>query len=56
MRIISDTKFRHQLAETIDSVVADHVPVIITRERDKPAVVLMSFEDFAAYEKTSSSS
>jgi antitoxin YefM len=36
----------------IDSVNADHEPVIITRDRGKPAAVLMSVEDFASYEET----
>lgn len=27
-------------------------PVIITRDRGKPSAVLMSLEDFAAYEET----
>jgi antitoxin YefM len=31
---------------------ADHEPVIITRDRGKPAAVLMSVEDFASYEET----
>ena len=31
----------------------DHQPVVITRERGKPAAVLISLEDFASYEETS---
>jgi antitoxin YefM len=27
-------------------------PIIITRDRGKPAAVLMSLEDFASYEET----
>ena len=30
----------------------DHEPVIITRDRGKPAAVLMSLEDYASYEET----
>ncbi len=30
---------------------ADHEPVIITRDRGKPAGVLMSLEDFASFEE-----
>ena len=31
---------------------ADHQPVIITRDPGKPAAVLMSLDDFTAYEET----
>jgi antitoxin YefM len=40
------------LAATLDSVIDDHTPVIITRDRGKPAAVLMSLEDFASDEET----
>jgi antitoxin YefM len=33
-------------------VTDDHAPLLITRERGKPAAVLMSVEDFASYEET----
>jgi antitoxin YefM len=36
----------------LDSVTEDHTPVIITRDRGKPAAVLMSLEDYASYEET----
>lgn len=36
----------------LDSVTADHAPVLITRDKGKPAAVLMSLEDFASYEET----
>ncbi len=36
----------------LDSVIADHEPVIITRDRGKPSAVLMSLEDFASFEET----
>ncbi len=36
----------------IDTAAADHEPVLITRDRGKPAAVLMSLEDFASYEET----
>jgi len=52
MRTTSYSELRRNLATTLDSVVADHDPVIITRDRGKPAAVLMSLEDFAAYEET----
>ena len=52
MRITSYSELRRTLAATPDSVVEDHAPVIITRDRGKPAAVLMSLEDFASYEET----
>jgi antitoxin YefM len=52
MRTTSYSELRQNLAATLDSVTDDHTPVIITRDRGKPAAVLMSFDDFAAYEET----
>lgn len=36
----------------LDQVTDDHEPVVITRDRGRPAAVLMSLEDFASYEET----
>jgi antitoxin YefM len=52
MKTTSYSELRRNLAAALDSVTADHEPVIITRERGKPAAVLMSIEDFASYEET----
>jgi len=52
MRTTSYSELRRNLAATLDSVVDDHAPVLITRDRGKPAAVLMSLEDFASYEET----
>jgi antitoxin YefM len=52
MKIISYSELRRNLAGTIDRVNADHEPVIITRDRGKPAAVLMSLEDYASFEET----
>ncbi len=52
MRTKSYSELRRNLAAELDSVTADHEPVIITRDRGKPAAVLMSLEDFAAYEES----
>jgi antitoxin YefM len=52
MRTTSYSELRRNLAATLDSVTDDHAPVIITRDRGKPAAVLMSLEDFASYEET----
>lgn len=48
---MSYSQFRAQLAKTLDEVNDDHKPVIITRQNGKPAIV-MSVEDFKAYEET----
>lgn len=52
MRTTSYSEFRRNLAGTIDRAVADHEPVMITRDGGKPSAVLMSLEDFASYEET----
>ena len=52
MRVTSYSEFRRNLASALDSVSADHEPLIITRDRGKPAAVLISLEDFASYEET----
>lgn len=51
MDLISYTTVRAKLAETMDQVNDDHRPVIITRQRGKPAV-LISLEDFNSYVET----
>ncbi|WP_301003872.1 type II toxin-antitoxin system prevent-host-death family antitoxin [Arsukibacterium sp.] len=48
---MSYSAFRAQLATTLDKVNDDHKPVLITRQNGKPAV-LISLEDFQAYEET----
>jgi antitoxin YefM len=51
MDTLSYSAFRSQLAGTLDKVNDDHKPILITRQNGKPAVV-MSLEDFQAYEET----
>ncbi|WP_026349360.1 type II toxin-antitoxin system Phd/YefM family antitoxin [Arsukibacterium perlucidum] len=51
MDTMSYSAFRAQLATTLDKVNDDHKPVLITRQNGKPAV-LISLEDFQAYEET----
>lgn len=51
MDAISYTAARKNLAKTMDRVAEDHTPVIITRQNGA-AAVLMSLEDFNAYEET----
>lgn len=48
----SYSELRKNLAAMLDSVEANHEPVVITRDKGKPAAVLMSLEDFASYEET----
>lgn len=51
MDVISYTAVRAKLAEAMDKVNDDHRPVMITRRRGKPAV-LISLEDFNSYVET----
>lgn len=51
MDAISYTQARAQLAKTMDKVHRDHAPVIITR-RNGPAVVMVSLQDYNAWEET----
>jgi antitoxin YefM len=52
MQSTSYSELRRNLAAVLDRVNADHEPVIITRDKGKPSAILMSLEDFAAYEET----
>jgi len=49
----SSSDLRKNLSAMLERVTADHEPIVITRDKGKPAVVLMSLEDFASYEETS---
>ena len=51
MRTISYTAARETLAATMDEVVADHVPVIITRSGSS-SVVMLSLNDYESMEET----
>ncbi|WP_221801643.1 type II toxin-antitoxin system Phd/YefM family antitoxin [Oceanobacter mangrovi] len=51
MDTISYSSFRSQLSSVLDKVNDDHKPMMITRQNGKAAVV-MSLEDFHAYEET----
>lgn len=51
MEVMSYTAFRAELAKTLDFVADNHKPVMITRQNGQHAVV-MSLEDFSAYEET----
>jgi antitoxin YefM len=51
MENISYSAFRSRLAKMLDKVNEDHAPLLVTRQNGSPAV-LMSLEDFSAYEET----
>ncbi|MER0214965.1 MAG: type II toxin-antitoxin system prevent-host-death family antitoxin [Nitrosomonas sp.] len=51
MDAISYTAVRANLAQTMEQVCNDHLPVIITRKGAAP-VVLISLEDYQALEET----
>ena len=51
MDAISYTAARANLAKTMEKVCNDHDPVIITRKRESP-VVMLSLEDYQSMEET----
>lgn len=51
MDVMSYSSLRSNLASALDKVNEDHVSILITRQNGKPAVI-MSLEDFKAYEET----
>lgn len=51
METISYSSLRSNLSKSIDKVNEDHVPLVITRQKGKSAV-LMSLEDYKSYEET----
>lgn len=51
MNTITYTSARGNLAKTMTKVCDDHSPVIITRKTAQP-VVMMSLEDYEAFEET----
>jgi antitoxin YefM len=51
MDTVSYSDARENFRQTMDKVCADHAPVIVTRQ-NKPAVVMMSLEDYSAMEET----
>jgi len=51
MRTLSSTELRANLSSVMDRVNDDHEPVIVTRARGKP-VVMVSLEDWASMDET----
>jgi len=51
MRNISISNFRKNIASSVDSVVANHTPLLLTR-REGEAAVLISAEDYSSMKET----
>ena len=51
MRALTYTSVRQNLAKTIDRVIDDHEPIIVTKKKDR-AVVMIALEDYQAMEET----
>lgn len=51
MKTLSSTELRAHLSAVMDQVNDDHEPVIVTRAKGKP-VVMVSMEDWASMEET----
>lgn len=51
MRNISVSNFRKNIASSVDSVIEDHAPLLLTR-REGEAAVLMSASDYRSMEET----
>ncbi len=49
MRTVSTSAFRNNLDATLNAVADDHAPMLITRRGRTPPVVLMSYEDYQAW-------
>lgn len=51
MKVVSYSELRKNLASVLDGVIDDHAPVLVTRQNNQTAV-LISLDDFNAYEET----
>jgi antitoxin YefM len=51
MRIKNYSELRNNLAKTMDEVVNDHNPIVITRGSKTP-VIMMSLENYNSFEET----
>ena len=51
MKVMNYSAARQNFASTMDAVCDDHTPVIITRQKARP-VVMMSLEDYNSLEET----
>lgn len=51
MKTLSSTELRANLSSVMDQVIDDHAPVIVTRAKGRP-VVMVSLEDWASMDET----
>jgi antitoxin YefM len=51
VKTLSYSAVRNNLAKAIEQVTEDHAPILITRQRGSPAV-LISLEDFESWQET----
>jgi antitoxin YefM len=51
MKTLSYSALRSKLAKAIEEVTEDHAPILITRQKGTPAV-LISLEDFESWQET----
>lgn len=51
METVSSSDLRANLAEAMQKVCDDHAPIVVTRKRGRP-VVLLSLEDYSALSET----
>ncbi|OUY08071.1 type II toxin-antitoxin system Phd/YefM family antitoxin [Acinetobacter populi] len=51
MKVVTYSDLRNNLAKVLDGVIDDHSPVLVTRQNNQIAV-LISLDDFNAYEET----
>lgn len=51
MKVVSSSDLRQNLSSLLDGVIDDHATVLVTRKNNQ-AAVLISLDDFNAYEET----
>ena len=51
MKTLTYSAIRNNLAKAIEEVTEDHAPILITRQKGTPAV-LISLEDFESWQET----
>ena len=52
MRKFTYSETRRNLSKTMDKVIKDHSPIIITRSKGKGDVVLMSLQEYESLQET----
>lgn len=52
MKTLTYSETRQNLAQTMDKVINDHAPIIITRTKGKGDVVMMSLEEYESLQET----